>query len=260
MNRIYFFFIFILFCKSPKLILKEPATQNAGAVAFGVVIYDSEEKNLFDESNSLKSPIAARTNFFEIKDNGLDLKNSIQVDFTTDEDSIQIGNKDYIEKTSISFKLSPVTYFILSNLDSENQKVLGTTSFKFTTLRIMAHGKRANQTNYEDVYLDLDNSRDILNLKIASAQFKFLGIYLIDLKLVREGKFFDIGEKKIGKLKNANEKFKEIAKKELSEKIYLNGEINDSSAEKLFLEVFLRDYPENYWRKLALKRLLEIKK
>ncbi len=260
MNRIFFFLILITFCKSPKLILKEPNQTNAGAVAFGLLIYDSEEKNIFDESNRFKSPIASRTNFFELKENKLDLKNPIQIDFTTEEEAITIANKDYIEKTSISFKLSPVTYFILSNLDSENEKILGTTSFKFTSVRIMAHGKRANQSNYEEVFIDLDNSKEILNLKITPNQFKFLGVYLVDLKLIREGKIFDIGEKKIGKIKNANEKLKEIKNKELNEKIYLNGEIDDSNAEKLFLEVFLRDYPENYWRKLALKRLLEIKK
>ncbi len=258
------FLLFILlsfcFCKTPKLILKQPDSSTVGAVAFGLVVYDSEEKNLLDESNRLKQVIISRTSFFEFdpSKNKLNYKNPLQIDFSTDGDTIQIEKEEFLEKTNFSFKVSPVSYFILTDIEDDKFRLLGNTSYGFTTVRFSANGKRNNQMNHDDILMNLDSSQDQLNLKILPNQINFKGIFIVDLKTIKEGKFFDSGEKRVGYLKNADGTLGKLLGKETLKKLYSSGIVSNSAAEKKFLEYFMIFNKQPYWSNLARARYKEV--
>jgi hypothetical protein len=251
--------ILLMNCKSPKMILKEPEVSKLGLVAFGLIILDETEGN-FSEISKFKHPIVSRTQFFDFnKDkNKINYQNTLLIDTKQDGDTYQVNQIEYLQKENLYLKGKFTTYYILTEPTESRNYILGSTSLKYTSARLSAIGKRLNQTNYDDIFLDLENSAKNLPIEFKQNEINYIGYFCLKEKILSDSKFLGIGEKKIGYLENAETCLDGKNIPEIKSEIYKNGEISKKNSELQFLKLFLENTTEGHWRNLILKRIGEL--
>jgi len=256
---ILLYIILNLDCKSPEIILKEPAKPvQPGLVSFGLFIVDETAFTLFEKNAEFKVLAPTHTYFYSIDSTNseIDPNSKFIVNPAPTGENIEINGKLYNEKKRIVIKNDQTNYFLFSDLTPEREYILGSTGYSFTTALISVRGRRRDQINYVDIPLQLTDKTNVLKFGITPEKISFLGNFLIKVQVKQKGFFFDFNEIKFGTIQRAEDFLRNSQNKEMIELLYGGNEISEKNAEIVFLKKLLESSLENgYWAKKAKKQL-----
>lgn len=261
--RFFFGTILVLFyllgCKSPTLILKEPIGESQpGLVAFGLILHDDISPSLLEKHAKWKQPEPTRTFFYQFNSSTGEINwmSKVFIIPKPRKENIEINGTLYNEQSRMIIRNEYITYFLFTNLEEDKEYLLGKTSYSYTTGRISVRGRRTEQVNYIDIPIELKDFSKVLKLKTIPRKISFLGNFLVRVSLKEKGNFLGYNEQRIGSV----EKISLPEDAVLYPSIYGSEEISETGAEIFFLKRLLMNSVDGYWKKLITDRLTELLK